>query len=186
MNIIYKIIPKLGNLVDENSDFIVNASNTALELGSGVSRAFFCKCGGNEFQKILYSLKSDNLKQGDVVRSISNAKNFDFALHACIMNYTKKSLPKNPTLDTIKMCLKNIENKLIEYAMIFKKDKISLALPLMGCGVGGLDKKEVLEIYKNFFINKIQENINLENIVFEIFIYGYKDEDFDLINRIFN
>ena len=38
---------KYGNLVKEKATFIVNASNTQLILGSGVSKAFRQHCGGS-------------------------------------------------------------------------------------------------------------------------------------------
>jgi len=41
----YSIVIKQGNLLSEEADFIVNASNTKLILGSGVSMAFKRHCG---------------------------------------------------------------------------------------------------------------------------------------------
>ena len=49
----YQISIKQGNLLDEeNATFIVNASNTRLILGSGVSMAFKRHCG-IELQKVM-------------------------------------------------------------------------------------------------------------------------------------
>jgi hypothetical protein len=49
----------------------------------------------------------------------------------------------------------------------------------MGCGVGGLDKLEVIKLYKSFF----QKEIDFEC---EVVIYGYTQEDFQLIKSIFS
>jgi len=174
----YSIVVKQGNLLNEEADFIVNASNTKLILGSGVSLAFK-RCCGIELQKemnsILKSMDSD-LVQGDVVATSSGGTNtFTYALHVAIMNYNKgvKYTEKNPTIDVIEKALKNIENYLFWYAKN-KSNTIKLVLPLMGCGVGGLDKANVIKLYKNFFTKQV--NINCE-----VVIYGYSIEDYQLI-----
>ncbi|MFT7859657.1 MAG: macro domain-containing protein [Sulfurimonas sp.] len=88
-----KVAVKHGDLIEEPASFIVNASNTELTLGSGVSKAFRDSCGGNYFQQILFEVKKEYLKdhprieQGDVLLSGSgNCKNFKYALHAAWTN----------------------------------------------------------------------------------------------------
>ncbi|MDF1874111.1 macro domain-containing protein [Sulfurimonas sp. SAG-AH-194-I05] len=55
----YKLSVKQGNLLDEEeATFIVNASNTKLILGSGVSMAFKRHCGHKLQQEIFKSLKN--------------------------------------------------------------------------------------------------------------------------------
>ena len=178
----YSITIKQGNLLEENADFIVNASNTKLILGSGVSMAFKRHCGialQKEMDEVLKSLGSD-LHQGNViVTSSANATNFKYALHVAVMNYNKgvRFQDKNPTLETIKTALQNIEKYLLNYAKEINK-KIKISLPLMGCGVGGLHKKDVIKIYKNFFERNVDFNC-------EVVIYGYSLEDYNLIKSIF-
>jgi len=158
----YHINIKSGNLLDENAIFIVNASNTKLILGSGVSMCFKRHCGKelqDEMDKVLASIDGD-IEHGDVVATSSaNAKNFSYALHVATINYNKHQ-QKNPTLTIIETALKNIENYLIWYKN-HKSDNITLAIPLLGCGAGGLDKTEVLELYKKFFANEIDINCTI-------------------------
>ena len=177
----YSIVSKQGNLLTEEADFIVNASNTKLILGSGVSMAFKRHCGiklQNEMNSILDSIDGE-LAQGDVVATSSaNATNFKYSLHAAIMNYNKSVHydEKNPTINTIEKALQNIEKYLLWYAKN-KSNSMKLVLPLLGCGVGGLDKTDVIEQYQKFFGKDIDINC-------EVVVYGYSIEDYLKIIKI--
>ena len=177
----YSIVVKQGNLLNEEADFIVNASNTRLILGSGVSMAFKRHCGielQNEMNSVLNSVDSD-LVQGDVVATSSGgANNFKYSLHVAVMNYNQgvKYNEKNPTIDIIEKALQNIENYLLWYAKN-KANTMKLVLPLMGCGVGGLKKASVIKLYKNFFTRQVDINC-------EVVIYGYSTEDYKQIIKI--
>jgi hypothetical protein len=54
---------------------------------------------------------------------------------------------------------------------------MKLVLPLMGCGVGGLDKLQVIQLYKIFF----GRDVDFEC---EVVVYGYSDEDYALIKSV--
>jgi len=177
----YSIKIKQGNLLNEEADFIVNASNTKLILGSGVSMAFKRHCGielQHEMNSVLKSIEG-NLIQGDVVAtSSSRASNFKYSLHVSVMNYNQgvKYNEKNPTIQIIEKALQNIENYLLWYAK-YKSDTMKLVLPLMGCGVGGLDKTNVIKTYETFFNRPI-------DIECEVVVYGYTDDDYNSIVQI--
>lgn len=176
---------KQGNLLEEpNATFIVNASNTRLLLGSGVSMAFKHHCGYELQREMTAKLESLGiaLKKGDVVGTSSGkATNFEYALHGAIMDYNPgtRGEEKLPTLIDITNVLNNIESYLQWYIQEKNNNKLKLVLPLMGCGVGGLDKLEVIKLYKSFF----QKEIDFEC---EVVIYGYTQEDFQLIKSIFS
>ena len=103
-----------GNLLDEDpATFIVNASNTTLVLGSGVSAAFRKKCGMKLQQEMFDKLKSldQALQKGDVVATSSgDASNFKYALHAVVMDYNQgvQRDDKLPSSNTINIILINI------------------------------------------------------------------------------
>ena len=145
----YKLFAKQGDLLTAKADFAVNPSNTAMLLGSGVSMAFKRKCG-----ILLEKYMQDALKrcgaisQGDVIKTASNYDNFPHVLHAAVMNYTEKNKPKVPTIQTIKEILQNLQQILL----LEQEDNLTLAIPLIGCGIGGLEKSEVVLEYKNFFL----------------------------------
>ena len=177
----YSIKVKQGNLLNEEADFIVNASNTKLILGSGVSMAFKRHCGielQTEMNGVLNSIDG-GLQQGDVVAtSAGKATNFIYSLHVAVMNYNQgvKYNEKNPTISTIEKALQNIENYLLWYANK-KSNNMKLVLPLMGCGIGGLEKISVVKAYKTFFNRDIDINC-------EVVIYAYTTEDYNLIVQI--
>lgn len=157
MNIKYKPIIKKGNLVsEENADFIVNASNTDLMLGSGVSMSFFRHCGHElqiQMDELLSEIHSSGylLKKGDAVPTKSGkATNFKHALHVAMIDSNRgvHFTKTRPVIDDIKVSLINIEKTIVEYSKIHDKREITLVLPLLGCGIGGLNKKEVVEQYK--------------------------------------
>ena len=166
----YKITIKQGNVFDEKeADFIVNPSNTDLFLGSGVSAAFRRACG-NELQTEMK--KHAPIKQGEViVTGCPKNPNFKYALHTAVMDYSKQN--PSPTYETIKTILRNIEKLIKPHA------PCKMILPLMGTGVGGLDKEKVIRIYKEFF----SRDVDFEC---EIFIYGYRQDDYKLIKKIFD
>ena len=180
----YKCVVQQGNLLsEEDATFIVNASNTKLLLGSGVSMAFTRHCGRRLQEEMLQSLTSigESLEQGDVVATSSgDALNFKYALHAAIMNYNidTRGTDKVPTLDVIQRSLMNIEEYLEWYANKNINEPMKLVLPLMGCGVGGLDKGDVIELYHEFFIREVSFNC-------KVVIYGYTQEDYVLLHSPF-
>ncbi len=179
----YKCTVKPGNLLkEENATFIVNASNTKLELGSGVSSAFRKVCGIKLQMEMMEKYKSLDtlLSKGDVIATSSgDARNFKYALHACVMDYNQgvRGQDKLPTLENIKTILDNIDAYLNWYADSHPTEIMKLVLPLIGCGVGGLDVREVLEIYKMHFSEEI-------SYFCEVVVYGYSEENYLIAKEI--
>ena len=149
---IFKI--KLGNLVKERATFIVNASNTELTLGSGVSQAFSEQCGGSSYQDELYSIKRSigEIEQGDVVISGSgSATNFEYALHVAVMNYSDSSKSPYPSYMQIQKALNSMLNIIQEKVQSENIQNPKVVIPLLGCGVGGLKKEKVFLMIKSIF-----------------------------------
>jgi len=179
----YKLIAKQGSIFDEeHATFIVNPSNTRLLLGSGVSAAFKRECG-KELQDEMNNalLKIDGgLKQGDVVATgPGKSKKFDIALHAAIMNYDPgtRQLDKYPTLRTISDVLQNIEQYLQWYAK-HKSRTMKLVLPMMGCGVGGLQIEDVAKIYKDFFSKDVDYEC-------DVIVYNLDKKSHKIVSNLF-
>ncbi|BAF73251.1 macro domain-containing protein [Sulfurovum sp. NBC37-1] len=175
----YKITVKQGNLLEEeNATFIVNASNTRLILGSGVSMSFKRHCGHELQEEMGFKLDAigEELRKGDIVATSSaNAKNFRYALHVAIMDYNKgtKECNKYPALNDIEIALENIEPYLEWYAKEHT-EPMKLVLPLLGCGTGGLDVCKVSNLYKSFLSRDVSFDCN-------VVIYGYSEKDYELI-----
>lgn len=178
----YELIVKQGNLLEESAaTFIVNASNTKLLLGSGVSMAFKRHCGLGLQKEMSYQLEQLDvpLKKGNVVcTSSAGATNFEYALHAAIMDYNQgvRGNDKLPTLKDIENTLINIELYVQWYYNEKSNKTIKLVLPLLGCGVGGLNKLDVVAVYKSFFLKEVQFDS-------EVVFYGYNNEDYKIIKR---
>jgi len=176
----YLCTVKEGDLMtEEGATFIVNASNTRLLLGSGVSSSFREHCGRELQDEMLEKLQKRGgaLRQGDVIMtSPGRAANFDHALHAAIMNYGPASGSAAPTLGVIERSLEQIEEHLRQHSMK-SGQTMKLVLPLMGCGVGALDKREVAGLYRRFFEREVGFDC-------EVVVYGHSRGDYDLIREI--
>lgn len=155
-----------GNILDFNVDFLVNASNTNLRLGSGVSMVLKRACGPQlQIQMNLIreevTKNNRNIQQGEVFATpsydLSNAK---YILHAAVINYNigVKQFEGKPSIETIELILNNC----IPYWKWFEKEysKVPVALfPYLGCGVGGLEKQDVQIVFDEF-IKKRHKNVN--------------------------
>ena len=182
---------KYGNLIKEKSIFAVNASNTELILGSGVSKAFRQHCGGSFFQQKLYGIKKEIgvINQGDVILSDSGiAKNFKYALHVAVMNYTDDTKPPHPTYSQIKKSLEEIVKTIEKTALQEDIKNSKVVIPLLGCGTGGLKKEKVFFMIRNTFI---QAHIDIEVMVYfhekkDYFKFKFKELKNKLLNKRFN
>lgn len=178
----YSVVLKRGDMLcEEWAEFVVNPSNTSLILGSGVSAALQNLCG-RELQKEMDSAKEQvggEIKQGDVLPTLSTCDKFLYILHAAVMDYTQKRRAfgeANPTLQTIETILFNIESILLAHCQSRKNTK--LLLPFMGCGVGGLHIKDVAVVYKEFFARSVEFGC-------EVVIYAYGMDDYEGASLVF-
>ena len=155
---------KLSDIANERGDFIVNPSNTILSLGSGVSGVLRMMCP--ELQEVMNEYVKTNgfLNPGDIAVTLYPCSEFDYAIHAAVMDYRNEAKQVNPNLERIEKICKNISKFLDD-----KKAKV--ITPLLGTGVGGLDKKEVFNIMKKYF----------ENLKAEVILIVHKKSDFELL-----
>jgi O-acetyl-ADP-ribose deacetylase (regulator of RNase III) len=154
-----------GDIVKCDADFLVNASNTNLKLGSGVSMSFKRHCGAG-LQKEMDDIKKQanlaelQVKQGDVLATSSGeSTNFKFSLHAIVMDYSTSVSQKDakPTLQIIQNILLNTE-PYIDWLWCIRQQQVSIVFPYLGCGVGGLDKHEVRKVFEAF----VQRDVEFE------------------------
>ena len=146
-----------GNILDFKTDFIVNASNTTLSLGSGVSMVLKKACG-NELQSELLKIRQgiyneDRLiEPGEVFATSSfNHQNSQYVLHAAVINYNPgvKQFEGKPSIDTIRTILENC----VLYFDWFHSTHGAvprIVFPYIGCGVGGLNPQCVETVFEEF------------------------------------
>jgi O-acetyl-ADP-ribose deacetylase (regulator of RNase III) len=163
----YKIELRQGDLLlDTVANIMLNPSNTSLLLGSGVSMAFKRKFGIQLQQKMNLKKQSlCNISLGDIVITKEESNNPKYIYHAIVMNYTGIG-SKYPTLKTIEMIIDNIKLQLNKLDL----DAISIAIPFIGCGVGGLNIADVTKIYIEKFSESTTKDITIR-------LYGYSRDD---------
>jgi O-acetyl-ADP-ribose deacetylase (regulator of RNase III) len=131
-----------GDIRNFRGDYVVNPSNTILQLGSGVSGVLREMCPMLQDEMNKYIEKYGFLSPGDIAITVYPCEEFNYAIHAAVMDYRKGALSVSPDYERIEKICKNIVNRVKEGGVI---------TPLLGTGVGGLDKEKVLEIMKNYF-----------------------------------
>ena len=172
----FQLHVKQGNLLDEaEADFIVNPSNTRLALGSGVSGAFARACGKALQEEMRRALRETGvLSKGDVVPTLpGGCPRFRSVLHAAVMDYNPEAREAEPSLNDIKIILNNIGTIICDFARSHAQ-RVKLVMPLMGTGVGGLDKRSVILLYRDFFTRDIACDC-------ELVLYAHSHSDYLLM-----
>jgi len=136
---------KLSDIKKERGEYVVNPSNTVLSLGSGVSGVLKIMCP--ELQNVMWEYLNRNgfLNPGDVAVTPYPCNEFDYAIHAAVMDYRDNALKIEPDFKRIEMICKKI-------AFLLKDEEVKVITPLLGTGVGGLDKEKVYKIMKKYFL----------------------------------
>ena len=153
---------RLSDISKETGDYVVNPSNTVLSLGSGVSGVLKRMCP--ELQNVMWEWLNRNgyLNPGEIAVTPYPCDEFDYAIHAAVMDYRNESKQVNPTYDRIEQICKNISKFL-------NGKEVKVITPLLGTGVGGLEKEKVYKIMKRFF----------ENLKSEVILVVPRKEDYD-------
>jgi len=144
---------KLSDISKERGEYVVNPSNTVLSLGSGVSGVLKRMCP--ELQNVMWEWLNRNgfLNPGDIAITPYPCEEFEYVIHAAIMDYREDAKEIAPNL-------KRIEQICEKIAFLFKDKNTTIITPLLGTGVGGLDKREVYKIMKKYF-DKIKAEVIL-------------------------
>jgi O-acetyl-ADP-ribose deacetylase (regulator of RNase III) len=133
-----------GDIRHFKGDYVVNPSNTILQLGSGVSGVLRRMCPSLQNEMNKYIEKHGFLNPGDIAITVYPCDEYKYTIHAAVMDYRKGAIQTMPDYERIGKICKNIINAV---------DKGLVVTPLLGTGVGGLDKAKVLEIMKTYFQN---------------------------------
>ena len=137
---------KFGDISKEKGDYVVNPSNTVLSLGSGVSGVLKRMCP--ELQNVMWEWLNRNgyLNPGDIAITPYPCEEFEYVIHAAVMDYRDNAKKVAPDLYRIETICEKI-------SFLFKDENVKIITPLLGTGVGGLNKKEVYKIMKKYFSN---------------------------------
>lgn len=129
-----------GNLLKDSAEALVNTVNTKGIMGKGIALQFK-QAYPDMFSKYEYDCKNENIIVGKVHVYDNGALGGG---PRWIINFPTKNHWK------AKSKLVDIESGLSDLAKVIKDLKIkSIALPPLGCGLGGLDWKDVLPLIES-------------------------------------
>lgn len=161
-----------GNITEIQADAIVNASNGVGFMGGfigrfvklkGVAEAIHFKTKGQVEKQAKSKCRRIKLvprlfcgyRAGDVFVTDAGTLSPNYIIHAVTMRYPGFST----NIDVIKKLLPKILNE------CNKLNVKSIAIPLLGSGVGGLSPEKVLDLYKDFF--KDVKNIDIKIVIYK-------------------
>ena len=101
---------------------------------------------------------------------------FRKVLHVAVMDYRPDTQATSPDFGTIRRILENIESLLLAESD-GGRNAVRLALPMMGTGVGALDKRKVLEIYRDFFKRECGFECS-------VILYAHSERDCALMHEV--
>ena len=158
---------KLSDISQEKGDFVINPSNTILSLGSGVSGVLKRMCPALQTEMNKYIQENGYLAPGEIAITSYPCESFNYTVYAAVMDYRPQATKINPDYERIETICKNI-------ALLLKDKESVVITPLLGTGVGGLDKRKVFEIMKNEF----------ESLTSEVILVVHQKLDFDVLNNL--
>jgi O-acetyl-ADP-ribose deacetylase (regulator of RNase III) len=128
-----------GSLTDGDETVLVNASNTQVDLGSGVSAAIARACGPS-FQAHIHAARDKvyrgPMSPGDVLFThAGDHPRAKYVAHAAVMDYRGAGGVAHPDAVRIERCLVNLWKGL---ESVPGEDRLSVALPALGAGTGRL------------------------------------------------
>ena len=149
-----------GDITEFAGDAIVNAANNWLKLGAGVAGAIRQK-GGPEIQAECDRIGP--IRVGEAVITTAGKLPARYVIHAAVMGDEPASYEsvRRATKSALKLAV--------------AKGLKTIAFPLLGTGVGGLDKERVARI--------MIEEIKAAPDTLEVTLYGYTPEDAELLRR---
>ena len=144
------IIETKGNLLEAKTEALVNAVNCVGVMGKGIAWQFRREFSEDYFRDYKHACRSGELAIGKVhVYELKNT-----LAHARVSAFSPRFIVNFPTKNHWRgrSRIEDIESGLRSLAASIEQYKIkSIAMPALGCGLGGLDYAEVkFLIEKNF------------------------------------
>lgn len=149
-----------GDITEFSGDAIVNAANNWLKLGAGVAGAIRKK-GGPEIQAECDRVGP--IRVGEAVATTAGRLPARYVIHAAVMGDEPASY------ESVKQATESALKVARELGLK------TVAFPLLGTGIGGLDKARVAKIMLDV-IKAAPDDL-------EVTLYGYTPEDAEIIRR---
>lgn len=145
------IVYKKGNLLEDEAEALVNAVNTVGVMGAGIAKQF-----KEKFPEMFDKYKKA-CQQGEVKLGKMHVVPVETEVG-------KKYIVNFPTLEhwTDKSKLSDIETGLEDLVRVVKEKEIkSIAIPPLGCGVGGLQWEDVRKLTEEAFAGLADVTVHL-------------------------
>jgi len=147
------IVYKTGNIFDENTEAIVNTVNCVGVMGKGLALEFKKRFPEN-FKQYVAACNRSMLRPGRMFTHNS----FSTEGHRYIINFPTKKHWRDPSR------IEYIESGLHDLTDVISVFNIeSIAIPALGCGLGGLDWSRVRKLIDTI----LSPLINVSIVVFE-------------------
>lgn len=134
-----------GNLFNSNAEALVNAVNCVGVMGKGIALQFKQKFPAEYFKAYKIACQNGELAIGKVqifeLKNTNTNPNF-------IINFPTKNHWREPSkIEYIESGLRSLVEAIEQYKIK------SIAMPALGCGLGGLDYKKVKPLIEKAFVN---------------------------------
>ena len=172
-----------GSLTSGSELVLVNASNTGVMLGSGVSGAIAQACGEGYQERIRDELQSKRggvLPPGDVLVTGAGAHpTAKWIAHVAVMDYRPGAEQKGPTLDRIRTGCERLWDAIEQ---IDAPEPLSVAMVALGAGVGRIDLRDSTRIACETL--KAHGAIHTKTRIGKVVFYGYKPQEFTAMREV--
>lgn len=132
-----KIVERYGNIAEAKADVLVNTVNCVGVMGKGVALAFKHQFGEIVTDPYEYICRLGAMRPGDI--QLVEQSGFLGNQPYLIVNAATKDDWRNPSrIEWVEQCLDNLVSVLSS-----RETYTTMAIPLLGCGCGGLQGSEV-------------------------------------------
>lgn len=169
MNIEYrgvKISLRMGSIVDEDVDAIVNPANSLMIMGGGVAGAIK-RFAGEEVER--EALKHAPVPVGEAIATSAGRLKARYVIHAPTMGKPAE----RTTLEAVRRAVA------AALRVAVKLNIARIAFPGMGTGVGGLDVYEAVRVMAETVREALDSGFRFEEIVF----VAYTSSDMEEFRR---
>lgn len=179
-----KVLIREGSLTDGDESVLVNASNTNVQLGTGVSAAIRQACGKDYQEKVLAALEHQfhgPMKPGEVL--LTHAGTHPRAVwvaHVAVMDYREGRTAKSaPTIETIRAGCERLWDVVEQIPGVGLQ---SVAMVALGAGTGHLGVAEPIRVAAQTLKAHVEKhpNTRIERVTF----YGYQLPDYVAIAHV--
>lgn len=178
----FDVVVRRGSLTEGDDTLLVNASNTGVWLGSGVSAAIARACGPGYQERIRAQLEAvygGEMEPGQVLVTDAGAHpRARWVAHVAVMDYRSGHQGSTgPTLDTIRVATRNLWR-----ACESLPGGLRVAMVALGAGVGGLGVRGPTEIACDTLLAHLGETVTTS--IASVTFYGYLTHEYEAVAEV--